>query len=45
MARFIVETDAQTVTDLQAFDDGGYRYSNKHSTLDAPCFIRDPEVR
>ena len=45
LARFIVETDAQTVTDLQAFDDGGYRYSNKHSTLDAPCFIRDPEVR
>ena len=45
LARFIVETDAQTVTDLQAFDDGGYRYSNKHSTPDAPCFIRDPEVR
>ena len=45
MARFIVEADAQTVIDLQAFDDGGYRYSNKHSTLDAPCFIRDPEVR
>ena len=44
MARFIVETDAQTVTDLQAFDDDGYRYSNAHSTPDAPCFIRDPEV-
>ena len=45
MARFIVETDAQTVTDLQAFDVDGYRYSNAHSTSDAPCFIRDPEVR
>jgi cytoplasmic iron level regulating protein YaaA (DUF328/UPF0246 family) len=45
MARFIVETDAQTVTDLQAFDFDGYRYSNAHSTPDAPCFIRDPEVR
>ena len=45
MARFIVETDAHTVTDLQAFDVDGYRYSNAHSTPDAPCFIRDPEVR
>ena len=45
MARFIVETAPQTVTDLHAFDYDGYRYSKAHSTPDTPCFIRDPEVR
>lgn len=45
MARFIVETDPQIVTALHAFDYDGYRYSKAHSKTDAPCFIRDPEVR
>jgi cytoplasmic iron level regulating protein YaaA (DUF328/UPF0246 family) len=45
MARFIVEANPQTVTDLYAFDYAGYRYSKVHSKPDAPCFIRGPELR
>lgn len=45
MARFIVETDAQSADDLHGFDYGGYKFAPAFSKPDAPCFIRDPEAR
>lgn len=42
MARFLVEHDINTSTDLRAFDSQGYTFSETHSTPDAPCFLRDP---
>ena len=44
MARFIVETDAQSADDLYDFDYGGYKFAPAFSNPDAPCFIRDPEA-
>ena len=45
MARFMVESDAQSVDDLLSFNYDGYSYSEDHSKPNAPCFIRDPESR
>ena len=45
MARFIVETDAQSVDDLYSFDYDGYTFAPAFSNPDSPCFIRDPEAR
>jgi len=44
MARFIVETDAQSTDDLYDFNYGGYTFAPAFSNPDAPCFIRDPEA-
>jgi hypothetical protein len=45
MARFILESDAQTTDDLLGFDYDGYAFSKEYSKPNAPCFIRDPESR
>ena len=45
MARFILESDAQTADDLLGFDYDGYAFSKEYSKPNAPCFIRDPESR
>jgi cytoplasmic iron level regulating protein YaaA (DUF328/UPF0246 family) len=41
MARYLIDTNAQTADDVLGFDIGGYRYSEEHTTgLTAPVFVR-----
>ncbi|MEM0948444.1 MAG: peroxide stress protein YaaA [Pseudomonadota bacterium] len=45
MARFVMETRAQTADDLAGFQSGGYRLDRARSSSDVPVFIRDhPET-
>ena len=41
MARYLIDTNGQTVDDVLGFDLGGYRYSEEHTTdPSAPVFVR-----
>lgn len=44
MARYILETQAQTVDDLKHFDAAGYSYNTALSTDSAPVFTRPEQV-
>ena len=41
MARYLIDTNAQTADDVLGFDLDGYRYSEEHTTdPSAPVFVR-----
>ena len=41
MARYLIDTNAQTADDVLGFDLDGYRYSEEHTTNHAtPVFVR-----
>jgi cytoplasmic iron level regulating protein YaaA (DUF328/UPF0246 family) len=43
MSAFIIQQQLSTVTQLQRFTVGGYRYSEEDSSLDKPVFLREPK--
>ena len=41
MARYLIDTNAQTADDVLGFDIDGYRHSEEHTTdSTAPVFVR-----
>ncbi|MBM7071946.1 peroxide stress protein YaaA [Shewanella sp. 202IG2-18] len=45
MARFIIQNNIESREQLEAFDVAGYYYSSADSTVDAPVFLREEQVK